>query len=354
MQHKLILFALGTFLLTTSFDQHSHIELEEFIYDKAPFKSCHAPTIAETETGLVAAWFGGTHEKHKDVEIWYSKKQDDTWTDPLSLANGIVENHRYPCWNPVLYYSSDKTLFLFYKVGPSPSKWWGMLKYSDDDGKTWSDEVRLPDGILGPIKNKPVLIRNNVLLCPSSTEHDGWKVQMEFFYLNDKNWDNPVPVNHNSKYNIIQPTILKHKDGATQILCRSKEGFIISSFSKDLGKTWSDLEPTNLPNPNSGIDAVTLKSGKQLLVYNHTGTPKGKWGGNRYPLNVAISDNGLKWYAGLVLEDQKGEYSYPAVIQSEDGKVHILYTWKRLKIKHVALDPDKLPEQNIKVWHWEK
>jgi len=350
MCKKIVTISLGLLIYIYSVGQESTIHLQEFIYETAPFKSCHAPTIAETGSGLIAAWFGGTHEKHEDVEIWISKKQMGAWTAPHSIANGIVNSKRYPCWNPVLYSHTDNVLYLFYKVGPSPSEWWGEMKYSEDDGSTWSEAIRLPDGILGPIKNKPVLIQNDVLLCPSSTEHKGWKVQMERYHMDTKKWADPIPVDHGSSYNVIQPTILTNKNGSLQILCRSKEGYIISSLSNNQGKTWDNLNSVGLPNPNSGIDAVTLMNGKQLLVYNHTGTPKGKWGGNRYPLNVAISADGMKWQAGIVLEDQKGEYSYPAVIQSNDGMVHILYTWKRLKIKHVVLNPELLKELDLKNW----
>jgi len=342
---------IAMFLNLNLSGQENPVKIEEFIYDEAPFKSCHASTIAETKSGLYAAWFGGTHEKHKDVEIWISKKEDNTWSTPISIANGIVGDKRYPCWNPVLYCSPDNRLYLFYKVGPSPSEWWGMLKYSDNDGNTWSEEIRLPEGILGPIKNKPVFIGGNLLLCPSSTEHDGWKVQMEMYDPAENSWEDPVYVDHSSKFNVIQPTILQTSDGRIMILCRSKEGYIISSSSKDNGNTWSSLEATKLPNPNSGIDAVTIKNGKQILVYNHTGTPKGKWGGKRYPLNVAVSEDGKKWHAGLVLEDTKGEYSYPAVIQSSDGLIHILYTWDRLKIKHVVIDPELMTESDIDNWN---
>ncbi len=95
------------------------------------------------------------------------------------------------------------------------------------------------------------------------------------------------------------------------------------------------MAATTLPNPNSGIAAVTLTDGRHLLVYNHT--PKG-----RSPLNVAVSRDGKDWQAALVLEDQPGEYSYPAVIQTSDGLVHITYTWQRRRVRHVVVDPAKL------------
>src|SRR5215471_3769868 len=112
----------------------------EFIYDQAPFPECHASTIAESKGGLVVAWFGGTHEKHKDVCIWVSRLVDGQWTAPQKAADGIVsEGKRYPCWNPALNHVKDGPLQLFYKVGPGPSNWWGELRTSIDGGASWSD-----------------------------------------------------------------------------------------------------------------------------------------------------------------------------------------------------------------------
>src|SRR5690606_19449185 len=120
-----------------------------------------------------------------------------------------------------------------------------------------------------------------------------------------------------------------------QILCRSRQKVVTQSSSSDGGQTWSAMTATSLPNPNSGTDAVTLADGRQLLVYNHT--PAG-----RSPLNVALSTDGKNWAPALVLENEPGEYSYPAVIQAADGKIHITYTWKRQRVRHVVLDPKKL------------
>jgi alpha-L-rhamnosidase len=325
--------------------------VEEFIYDEAPFPSCHASTIAETPEGIVAAWFGGTHEQNKDVEIWFSRKIDAIWTAPVSVADGIQENgvgiypdsviKRYPCWNPVLFLIPGGKLMLFYKVGPNPIEWWGMLKTSDDNGNTWSAAVRLPDGILGPIKNKPVLLNNGELISPSSTEHEGWRVHFEISNDMGKTWEIIGPINNAEKYNVIQPSILIYGNGRLQVLCRSKENRIITSWSEDYGKNWNDLEATELPNPNSGTDAVTLSNGLQLLVYNHSEKTADEWGGKRTPLNVAVSEDGKNWIQVLTLESEPGEYSYPAVIQTEDGLVHITYTWKREKIKHVVVNPGK-------------
>ncbi len=323
---------------------------EEYIFDTAPFESCHASTLAETPSGLVTAWFGGTHEKHDDVEIWMSRKINGRWTSPYSVASGIYEGKKYPCWNPVLYQVPEKELILFYKVGPDPENWWGMVRRSADDGKTWSDGIRLPEPYIGPVKNKPELIAGGRLLCPSSKEKGGWTAHMEISQDFGQSWDKYIPVDHDSEYEVIQPAILIHENRKVQILCRSKQGFVITAWSEDGGLSWSALQPTDLPNPNSGIDAVTLKNGMHVLVYNHSTKSPQEWGGPRYPLNVAVSHDDTTWNASLVLEDQPGEYSYPAVIQSTDGLIHITYTWKRSKIKHVVLDPDKLPEKPLRDW----
>jgi len=154
----------------------------EFIFETAPFPACHASTIADTPGGLVAAWFGGTHERHPDVGIWVSRREAAAWSNPVEVANGIeTDTLRFPCWNPVLFQSRNGPLLLFYKVGPSPSAWWGMLTSSTNSGRSWSLPRRLPDGILGPIKNKPVHLANGDLLCPSSGEdgQTGWRIHFE-------------------------------------------------------------------------------------------------------------------------------------------------------------------------------
>jgi predicted neuraminidase len=321
----------------------------EFIYETAPFPSCHASTIAETKTGLVAAWFGGTHERHPDVGIWLSRLADERWTPPVEVANGVQSaTNRYPCWNPVLFQPKTGPLLLFYKVGPSPGSWWGMMMTSPDSGLTWSKPRRLPEGIIGPVKNKPVQLPNGEILCGSSTENKGWRVHFERTRDLGQTWEASPPVNDEKEISAIQPSILLHKSGQLQALGRTRQGKIFEIWSDDEGKTWGKMSLTSLPNPNSGTDAVTLKDGRHLLVYNHNGEPKG-----RTPLNVAVSKDGKLWQAALVLEHEPGtQFSYPAVIQTGDGLVHITYTWKRERIRHAVVDPQKLELRPIENGMW--
>ncbi len=315
------------------------VQSSEFIYESAEFPECHASTIAETPAGLVTAWFGGTTEGDSDVGIWVSRQVDGEWTAPVEAANGVQHlDLRYPCWNPVLVQVPDGELLLFYKCGPSPSEWWGMLTSSGDNGETWSTAHRLPEGIDGPVKNKPILLADGTLLCGSSTEYDGWRVHFELTSDWGQTWRRIGPINDRETFHAIQPCFLQHADGRLQILCRSQEQRITTAFSDDGGLTWTEMTPTTLPNPNSGIDAVTLTDGRHLLIYNHTqrntGSPRG-----RSLLNLAISEDGNVWQAAMVLENDRGEYSYPAIIQTSDGLVHMTYTWRRERVKHVVIDP---------------
>ncbi|HSC55056.1 MAG TPA: sialidase family protein [Phnomibacter sp.] len=333
----------------------SGILVDEFVNENAPYPECHASTIAETKNGLVAAWFGGTKERNPDVCIWVTRMVNGKWTKAVNVANGIQNDTlRYATWNPVLYQVPGGDLLLFYKVGPSVAGWTGWMIRSKDDGVTWSKPEALPEGILGPIKNKPELI-NGVLVCPSSREVGGWRAVMEFTSDWGKTWTKSDYINDGKVLLAIQPSILKHKNGSLQILCRSRNTTINQSWSKDNGKTWSPMTQSAMPNGNSGTDAVTLKDGRHLLVYNHV-LEDSTWvngKGPRTPLNVAISKDGVKWYAALILEDSPiSQYSYPSVIQSKDGMVHIVYTWRRQMIKYVKVDPSKLKLVEIKKMQW--
>jgi len=284
----------------------------------------------------VAAWFGGEHEKHPGVCI-YASIFDGEWGEPRKVADGRqVGGTSVACWNPVLFKVADGPLMLYYKVGAEIASWQTFMKLSDDGGLTWSPARHLGGGIEGPVKNKPVMI-DGTLICPSSTEPD-WQNWLVYFSLSNdlgRSWELIGPLNDPRDFQAIQPTLFCHTGGRLQALCRTRSGCIAQIWSEDNGRTWSSMEATSLPNPNSGIDGVTLADGCHLLVYNHT--RKG-----RSPLNVAISTDGVSWQAARTLEAGPGEYSYPAVIQGADGRVHITYTHNRKTIAWRCLDPGVL------------
>ncbi|MBL9136550.1 MAG: exo-alpha-sialidase [Verrucomicrobiales bacterium] len=321
--------------------------LREFVYDEAPFPECHASTLVETRDGLVASWFGGTAEGKDDVCIYTARRDAQRWSEPVRVAEGRMpgDSRQYPCWNPVLFEGRRGPLWLFYKVGPRPNSWWGMVTHSADHGHSWATPRRLPEGILGPIRAKPVELPDGTLVCGSSTEHAGWQVQMEFTKDPLGSWNRTPPLNRADEWGAIQPTILRHGSTVLQILCRSRQGSILEAWSSDQGHSWSPLSRTALPNPSAGIDAVALRRGGFLLVYNHTTKGRGM-------LNLARSADGKRWDAAALLENESGEFSYPAMIQTKDGLVHLIYTWNRRRLRHVVVDPSRLATRPIVDGQW--
>ncbi len=328
----------------------------EFVFTKAEFAQCHASTIAEATDGtLVVAWFGGTREGRDDVSIWVSRRVGDRWTEPARVADGIQSaRRRFPCWNPVLFQPKTGPLMLFFKVGPSPRAWWGEWMISADAGKTWRQRRRLPAKGIGPVKNKPIQLADGTIWCGSSTEHNGWQVHLETTRDLGRTWTRSGPFCDGKKVGAIQPSLLTYDRGRRwQMLCRNRngQGDLWQTWSDDGGRTWSRFESTGLPNPNAGTDAVTLREGTQVLVYNHTNR-RGEFPSGRNMLNLATSSNGRDWTAALVLERDKSEYSYPAVIQGRDGRVHITYTWRRLRVRHVVVDASRLTGQAVRDRKW--
>jgi len=330
----------------------------ELLYplDNKPTPQCHASTIVETPDGVVVAFFAGTHESHPDVGIRVSRLVDSKWTWPEEVVNGVQHDTlRYPCWNPVLFLPDGGDLMLFYKVGPSPQSWWGMVMTSPDYGKTWSEPRKLGEDtrighLLGPVKNKPVQMEDGTIISPTSIEYptkkdedQDWRVYFEISKDLGQTWEVVGPINDGQEFDAIQPSILTYPEGRMQVICRTRQDVLAESWSDDGGYTWSKMSGMDLPNPNSGTDAVTLEDGRQLLVYNHS-TREGEEPKGRNILNLALSDDGKNWVPVMTLENEPIEdgYAYPAIIQASDGLVHITYTYNRRSVKHVVVDPNRM------------
>lgn len=328
------LFAVFLIFLSSACATHPSIILEEFVFKSPPFASCHASTLTEAKKGdILCSWFAGTEEGAEDVKIWMAKNTETKWSLPV-----VVAEEKRPCWNPVLYTMPSGELLLFYKAGASPQVWSGFVKRSTDGGNTWSNAVDLPAGVIGPVRNRPLLLEDGTLLCGSSIEScKRWGCWVDITCDKGSTWRKSSPINVESQlFGIIQPALVFSKD-KIRLFARSHQiGYICTAESKDKGHTWSNASATTLPNPNSSIDATNLSDGRILLVYNHSKQ-------ERYPLNIALSsDGGETWDMQLVLETEPGEYSYPCVIQTKDKLIHISYTWNRTNIKHVVLDPTKM------------
>jgi predicted neuraminidase len=324
-------------------------EKSEFIFDSAPFAACHASTIVELRGGeLMAAWFGGSGEGRTDVAIWTSRKSGGRWSTPVEL----VREPRVPTWNPVLFHSRDNRLWLYYKFGKSPSAWHAARMWSDDEGKTWSKPERLPSGIYGPIRAKPLVLDNGMIVSGTSVERGlSWTAWVEQSSDNGKTWTRIGPIalsaqgvsspatNADEPYGIIQPSIISVGEKHLRLYARSSSHIarICTAESFDEGKNWTAAKPIDLPNPNSGVDAVSLLNLGVILIFNHSSS-------KRTPLNLAVSKDGEHFRMFATLEDQPGEYSYPAMIVGSDGALHITYTWNRKKIRYVRFRIAEIPQ----------
>lgn len=312
----------------------------EFITDQPPTTSSHASTVAETTAGtVVAAWFGGTAERHRDVVIWSSRLEANGWSVPTIIASGTEDGpDPWACWNPVLFQPRHGPLLLFYKVGPSPSEWWGRWQSSADGGVTWSRSHRIPAGFIGPVRNHPIELRDGALLCPASEEDAGWRVHMERFTGHIRGldpWLRTPALNSTMDFGAIQPALIPWAHNRIQAVCRTRQKLVTELWSNDEGNHWSPMVRTELPNPNSAIDAVLLKEGFALLAHNPSDNA-------RDPLVLSASANGTSWRQALVLDSGQPELSYPSISQAGNGLVHVTWTWNRTRIRHAVVDPWKL------------
>lgn len=290
-------------------------------------KDNHAPTILSLQNKLLVAWYAGEYEGDRSVGIWLSEKSGFKWGIPKKIVGSGMK----PCWNPVLFQMKNNRILLFYKEGFDIKKWESKYIFSDDEGKTWSSPIPLKNNLYGPVKNKPIY-KENVILCGTSSEENGWQA---FFSAttNLEDWTITKPSDGNISFQVIQPTILNHNNGALQAILRTKHGKLAECWSFNGGKTWSKVLLTDIQAVNSGIDGVVLKDGRALIVVNAYNEKM-----KRNKLIVLTSKNGSKWRESFILEDHfTGEYSYPSVIQDTNNMIHFVYTYDRKNIRHVQL-----------------
>jgi len=259
-----------------------------FVDRASPWRDAHAATIARSRDGLVAAWFAGSKEGNPDVAIWLARQEGDRWSEPVRLFEGRDgAGSPRPCWNPVLHRLRAGPLLLFYKVGPRPRRWRGMIARSEDGGRSWR--------------------RVAVLNHPFTSLPGGFKAN--------------------------QATLVDHGGGRIRALCRTKQGFIAECWSEDSGETWSRMRATDLPHPNAAFDARRLACGRFLLVHHPSAQGRDR-------LVASLSEDGRSWRPVLELENEPGqEFSYPSIHQDPDGLVHLVYSWKRRRIAHLVLEP---------------
>lgn len=358
---------LSVIVLASCFSAVSTAQLQapgELIFDpaKVPFASSHASTVVQLHDGtLLTAWFGGSSEGATDVAIYGARRESNGWTSPAVL----VREPGIACWNPVLFHARDGRLWLYYKFGPSPGTWTGARMHSEDEGMTWSMPEYLPAGLLGPIRAKPLVLDDGTIVSGSSVEsYRSWAVWIERSTDGGQTWAKIGPIvpprdldrrgfgdatgAKASKLpgaaegveieGIIQPSVISLGGTRLRLYARStaKIARVCVADSYDRGLTWTEARPLDVPNPNSGVDAVALWDGRVVLLYNETTS-------GRTPLNLAVSKDGEHFTMFKVLENGPGEFSYPALIQVANGDLEMTYTWNRRSIRHVHVALAEIP-----------
>jgi len=147
-----------------------------------------------------------------------------------------------------------------------------------------------------------------------------------------------MPPHADGTSGIIQPAVIELAPGHLRFYARATEdiGHIVAADSTDDGITWTAVHALDLPNPNSGIDAVRLRDGRVVMIYNDTAH-------GRTPLNLAVSQDGEHFRSFATLENAPGEYSYPAIVQEEDGSLAATYTWQRTRIRYAHVPLSVVP-----------
>lgn len=345
---KLIWTCIFLCLLTVA---QAFVVKEEFLSPDRPHFDTHSSSIVESESGtLCAVWKGGPGEGLSNIDlkenvgVWKSTFDGTAWSEPVEIVSGGAS----VCWNPVLCKLSTGELALFYRMGPDPRRTVSFMKKSSDGGLSWSAEEILPAGITGPSKNKPIVTKEGVLICPASIAvgepNDRFKATSCWLDISDDNgvhWKKVGPLElQGRKFGVIEPALFFDRKGHLRMFCRDRAhkigetGYIWEAISRDGGLHWSEFKQTGLPNPDAAFDVVDLGNGKLLLIYNHSHT-------ERFPLHIAVSSDGGDHWSDPVVLDSVGEF--PAGIVTKDGMVHVTYAApaegsEQRRIKHVVLD----------------
>jgi predicted neuraminidase len=343
---------------------HTPFMDQDFITPGTGSGMVHVGSICEMPDGeLGAVWYGGTREGAKDVAIFFSKKRQFSkksqdfsapWSPPRIIVDresATRELNRYirKVGNPILFRGPGKQLQMIY-VTITVGGWSGSslnVKASRDGGLTWTDSRRLT---LSPFFNISELVKGRPLSVNITGEnenrhHFAVPIYHEFLgYFPEILWiafsrKNQELIYEKSRMaggsSFIQPSIvpLNTLSATAFYRCRSKAGHIAMARTDDGGQNWSSPHFLDLPNPDSAVDALPLTKGRILLAFNDSRN-------NRETLQMAVSnDRGLNWIRIYTLENSPDqEFSYPYMIKGQNGLIHLVYTWKRKRIKHVVFN----------------
>lgn len=356
----------------------------------APTVQCHAANLMPLADGsLGCVWFGGTQEGVADIAVWFSRRTAAGWCAPVRLSDDPERSEQ----NPILFNAPDGVLWLLHTAQRSGHQDTAIVRVrrSTDGGHSWSTPEQLLPGS-GIFVRQPVVVHGDRWLLPVfhcrteagvrwSGDHDDSAVMVSTDQ--GRSWtEHPVP----GSTGCVHMNIVPARDGRTLVaFYRSRwADHVWRSTSADGGLHWSAPQPTPLPNNNSSIQAIRLASGRLAMVFNDvsaaqaterrtslydeiegeagdgayataaSGARSAFWGTPRAPMTLALSDDdGLSWPHRRDLETGDGycmtnnsaeqrnrELSYPSIVQTADGALHVAYTHHRQRIRHLVVNED--------------
>lgn len=294
-----------------------------------PFPYNHTASIVELPNGdLLVAWGAGTHELAPDTRIVVSRLPGDSWSAPIVLT----DKPDFADANCVLFVDDAGVVHLYYveMFGDSFCLGRTMQMESADYGESWSQPRPLLDAFCILLRGRPIITAGGAWILPA---YEQAVYQSQFWRSTDRGvtWQASgklfsVPLN-------LQPAVAQLADGALFALMRngSSTGTMLDARGDACGIGWTVRERDDLPNPNSGIELIRLRTGELLAIYNDSAI-------QRTPLVAALStDSGESWSSPKIIADGPPQLSYPSAIQSTDGRIHVVYSANLTHIEHVTL-----------------
>ncbi|MEZ6043436.1 MAG: sialidase family protein [Planctomycetaceae bacterium] len=351
----------------------------------------HAAGITELTGGsLLVSWYRGSGErKADDVAVFGSRlvqpgdSHKAEWSEPFIMADTpgfpdcntcLMTDHQGRVWLfwPVIIANSWESCITRFRVADLPegdgSPQWSrdemILLKPDDFSMEASLELdklvadikrpltdheskvvrivkeRLPDKMYQRLgwqpRCKPTVLPSGRILLPLYSD----TYSLSLMAVSDDQGASWYASKLLVGFGAIQPSVIRRNDGTLVALMRENgyTGHIRQCESHDDGLTWGDVTVSRIPNPGSGLDTVRLRNGNWVLVCNDTSE-------GRHRLSVLLSeDEGQSWPTRRTLEDnESGSFHYPAIIQSKDGQIHVVYSYfveEGKTIKHATFNED--------------
>lgn len=339
------------------------------------YKTAHGPGLLEMENGdMLCTWFAGSFEGNADINVVCArlKKGADKWEEPVLVSHDPERSEQ----NPSLFQGPDGKVWAMYTSqldrveGKDNMQYTSVIRcQKSDDGITWSDyETVFPEE--GSFCRQPIQILSNGRwifgnwICTDS--EDGLAGDPTAFRISDDQGKTWKWVDMPESNGAVHANVVELEPGYLKAFMRSRKADnIYWSESKDYGDTWTKPLPTVLPNNNSSISAIKLKSGRIAIAYNPTCMPPdvmsqkgGAWPGLRCPVAVALSEDGgvtfpmIRYmergegYMGDENTTNNKQYEYPYIMQGSDGRLHLAFAYKnRLGVKYMSFTEEDVMGQ---------